>query len=28
VPGYRKLGRLVANAPAIRELARSQGPTG
>jgi lysophospholipase L1-like esterase len=28
VPGYRKLGRLVANAPAIRELARSRGPTG
>jgi lysophospholipase L1-like esterase len=28
VPGYRKLGNLVAAAPAIRDLARSRGPAG
>jgi lysophospholipase L1-like esterase len=28
VPGYRKLGRLVAATPAIRDLVRSRGPQG
>jgi lysophospholipase L1-like esterase len=28
VPGYRKLGMLVAATPAIRDLARSKGPRG
>lgn len=28
VPGYRKLGALVATTPAIRELAQSNGPQG